>query len=113
MDFNYPELYYTIFPKVIDTLKTFSGNNISNREISKEDMEEMISNIYMKVIKEYPEIDMDPGERRGRGSRHRHQRSFYSRSKLLIDIITIILLSELLRIKKPYNYQLENYNQMF
>lgn len=113
MDYNYPELYYRVFPKVIDTLNEFLGNNNNSKEISKEDIEEMIGEVYIKIVRECPEIDVDPGERRGRGTRYRLQRPFYGRRKLLIDIITIILLSELLRVNKTYGYGLEKYSQIF
>ncbi len=101
-NFNYPDLYYQIYPKVIEVvgkkLHTETGN------MSQDSIEEMIDEIYIDIIKLYPEIDEDPVERRGRMPRYSkaNKRYFYGRKKLLRDFISIILISELLRRISPY-----------
>lgn len=106
MNLNYPELYYRIYPKVINIVNSYLKDKESIEDIGKKDMEKMVDEVYQNIVMECPEIDEDPIERRGgRGSRYRiMQRPFYGRRKLIQDIITIILLSELLRRTNPYSY---------
>lgn len=102
MDYNYPELYYRIYPKVMDSVNKYMNKNKEIRNIPKEDMESMIDEIYEKMAYECPEIDEDPIERRGR---YRiTQRPFYGRRRLVRDIISIILISELIRRVNPYGF---------
>lgn len=102
MDYNYPELYYRIYPKAIDSVNRYLEKNGYKRDISKEDMEAMIDEVYEKMVYECPEIDEDPIERRGR---YRiTQRPFYGRRRLVRDIITIILISELIRRINPHGF---------
>ena len=105
MDYNYPELYYRIYPKVIDTVSRYMDSNQHFHDITEEDMERMVDDVYEKMVVECPEIAEDPMERRSRGSRYRTaQRPFFGRRRLVRDIISIILLSELLRRTNPYGY---------
>ncbi|CCQ97844.1 hypothetical protein CULT_710037 [[Clostridium] ultunense Esp] len=102
MDYNYPELYYRIYPKAIDSVNRYLEKNGDKRDISKEDMEAMIDEVYEKMVYECPEIDEDPIERRGR---YRvTQRPFYGRRRLVRDIISIILISELIRRINPHGF---------
>ena len=105
MDYNYPELYYRIYPKAIDAVSRYLNNKENQENITEEEMEGMIDEVYEKMVVECPEINEDPVERRGRGGRHRvAQRPFFGRRRLVRDIISIILLSELLRRINPYGY---------
>lgn len=105
MNFDYPELYYRIYPKVIDTVSRYLDNNPKVENIPKEDMEKMIDEVYKNLVAECPEIGEDPMERRARGPRYRiTNRPIYGRRRLARDIISIILLSELLRRINPYVY---------
>jgi hypothetical protein len=98
MSYDYPELYYRVYPKVIDTVDKHLSSNTAIESITDEDIEKMIDEVYIKMVKEYPEIHEDPLERRGRGSRVKSaQRHFFGRGRLTRDLITIILISELLR----------------
>ncbi|HSH36752.1 hypothetical protein [Schnuerera sp.] len=102
MDYNYPELYYRIYPKAIESANKYLEENQYGGDISEEDMETMIDEIYDKMVLECPEIDEDPIERRGR---YRvTQRPFYGRRRLIRDIISIILISELIRRINPYGF---------
>ncbi|NLV77662.1 MAG: hypothetical protein GX023_11970 [Tissierellia bacterium] len=105
MSLNYPELYYRIYPKVISTVDSHLKDKESIEDIEDKDMEKMVDEIYQKIVLECPELNEDPVERRGRGPRYRTmQRPFYGRRKLVRDIISIVLLSELLRRTNPYGY---------
>ena len=100
MDCNYTELYYRIYPKVMESIDKYMEKKKEIRSIPKEDMEAMIDQVYEKMAYECPEIDEDPIERRGR---YRvTQRPFYGRRRLVRDIISIILISELIRRINPY-----------
>jgi hypothetical protein len=104
MDYDYPELYYRIYPKVIDTVSRCINNN-QGKDITEEDVEDMIDEVYEKMVVECPEIEEDPVERRRRMGKYRiTQRPFYGRRRLVRDIISIILLSELLRRTNPYSF---------
>ncbi|MCF6466786.1 hypothetical protein [Clostridium sp. Cult2] len=102
MDYNYPELYYRVYPKVIDSVNKYLEKNEYKGNISEEDMEAMIDEVYEKMVYECPELNEDPIERRGR---YRvTQRPFYGRRRLIRDIISIILISELIRRINPYGF---------
>lgn len=107
MDYNYinieyPELYYRIYPKAVEVVNKYANEISSEAEIAQDRVEKMIDEVYDEMIKELPEIDQDPMERR---SRYRAaQRPFFGRRRLLRDIIAIILLSEILRRRNPYGY---------
>lgn len=106
MDYNYPELYYRIYPKVMSTINEYLDKEGQHRNIAEEDIEKMIDEVYKKMVEECPEINEDPVERRGRMGRYRvNQRIFYGRKRLTRDIISIILISELLRRINPYSFE--------
>ncbi|MGF7059371.1 hypothetical protein [Brassicibacter mesophilus] len=102
---QYPELYYRLYPKVEDCVDRYMGDYRVDPNMTDEEMQEMIDEIYERMIEECPEIDQDSEERR---SLYLHeadtqQRPFYGRRRLLRDIIGIILLRELLRRRRrPY-----------
>ncbi|NLK44124.1 MAG: hypothetical protein GX300_07015 [Tissierellia bacterium] len=102
MNFDYPELYYRIYPKVIGEIDNNLDENCSMENITKEQMEKMVDNIYMEMVKECPEIHEDPYERRYRGRVRGEQRIFYGRSRIVRDLITILFISELLRRNRSF-----------
>lgn len=97
MYYDYPELYYRIYPKVISEVNEHLDENFSMEQITKEEMEKMVDNIYIKMVKECPEIHEDPYERRYRGRIRAEQNIFYGRSRIIRDLITILLISEIFR----------------
>ncbi|WP_313757359.1 hypothetical protein [Tissierella sp.] len=97
MYYDYPELYYRIYPKVIAAVNEHLDENYSMENITKEQMEKMVDDIYIKMVHECPEIHEDPYERRYRGRVRAEQRVFYGRSRILRDLITILLISEIFR----------------
>lgn len=96
MSYDYPELYYRIYPKIIATINEKLDDNFSIEQISVEQMNKMVDDIYIKMVQECPEIHEDPYERRARRVRG-EQYIFYGRSRIIRDLITIFLISELLR----------------
>ncbi|HEY8362071.1 MAG TPA: hypothetical protein VIK77_04230 [Tissierellaceae bacterium] len=101
MNFDYPELYYRVYPKVMAEIESNLDENYSIENITKEQMEKMVDNIYIKMVKECPEIHEDPYERRYRRVRG-EQRIFYGRSQIIRDLITILLISELFRRRQSF-----------
>ena len=97
MSYDYPELYYRIYPKIISRVDEHLNGNYSVEEITKEQIDKMVDDIYIKTVQEYPEIHEDSYERRYRGRIRGAQNIFYGRSRLTRDLITILLISELLR----------------
>lgn len=98
MSYDYPELYYRVYPKIISVVNEHLDENCSMEQITDEQMEKMIDDIYIKMVRECPEIHEDPYERRYRPSKVRgEQRIFYGRSRIIRDLISIFLISELLR----------------
>lgn len=109
MDYNfntpYPELYYRIYPKVIEVINKNIGFESIDENSYQDKVESMISEVFEQMASECPEIIADPLERRQRSSRYKTaQRIYYGRGRLVRDIISIILISELLRRNSPYNY---------
>lgn len=97
MSYDYPELYYRVYPKVMAAVDAeLNGRNPIN-EISNEQMDKMVNDVYYDMVEEYPEIHEDPYERRYRGRVRGEQRIFFGRSRILRDFITVLLISELLR----------------
>lgn len=74
MYYDYPELYYRIYPKVISAVNEHLDENYSMENITKEQMEKMVDDIYIKMVHECPEIHEDPYERRYRGRVRGEQR---------------------------------------
>lgn len=95
---DYPELYYTTYPKVISEVNLYLEGKSEIEEITPEDIDGMLDNIYVQLANEYPEIHQDIQERKIRSRRYTSQsRAFYGRSKIIRDLISILLISELLR----------------
>lgn len=97
MYYDYPELYYRIYPKVIDAVNQHLDENCSMEEMTKEQMDKIVDDVYIKMVRECPEIHEDPYERRSRGRVRAEQGIFYGRSRIIRDLITILLISELFR----------------
>ncbi|WFA09415.1 hypothetical protein [Tissierella sp. Yu-01] len=96
MNWDYPELYYRIYPKLLESMNEHLGTDYSYDSISDEKAQIIIDDVYNKMVKEYPEIDSDPLDRRGRGRVSSSQR-YYGRRRIVRDLIAIFLISELLR----------------
>lgn len=101
-DFNYPDLYYQVYSKVMEVLSKNIHSEINS--LSQDLVEKMIDEVYIDIVDLYPEIDEDPVERRSRFPKYSriNKRYYYGRKKLLRDFISIILISELLRRIHPY-----------
>jgi hypothetical protein len=103
MSYNYPEIYHSIYPKVVDCINRHMGSMPLYGLVPDENIEQMVDEIYNEMLDECPEIGQDPGERRSRSSRYRSlQRPFYGRSRLLRDFIVVLLISELINRSYPY-----------
>lgn len=96
MNIDYPELYYSVYPKILSTIDEYLDEDFSIEELTDEEINEMINSIYIKLTKEYPEIREDSYERRINRVRGL-KRNFYGRSRIIRDLIGISLISELLR----------------
>ncbi|WP_026895106.1 hypothetical protein [Clostridiisalibacter paucivorans] len=103
-DGRYPEIYYQITPKANQCIYRYYPPYMPIYNLpDDEQMDMMVDEVYEGVIKEYPEIDRDPKERRGKSKGVFFQgRQFYGRRRLLRDMISIILLSELLKRRNYY-----------
>lgn len=101
---DYPEIYYRVYPKVIQAIDTHLGEDYSYDNIPKEKMDVMVDEVFEKVVKECPELSQDPVERRGKGRIRAAQRPYYSRGRITRDLIAIFLISELLRRNRHGSY---------
>ncbi|WDV46987.1 hypothetical protein PV797_04620 [Clostridiaceae bacterium M8S5] len=105
MDYNmqYPEIYYRIHPNVVQCIMRYSSSYDMLNQMPEEDLVEvMIDEIYNEVIREYPEINKDLREQRSVvRTKYAQNRPYYGRKKLLKDIISIILIGELLYRRRP------------
>jgi hypothetical protein len=97
MNWDYPELYYRIYPKLLESMNEHLGPEYSSNEISEEKAQIIVDDVYGKMVRECPEIDVDPLDRKKRGRVKSAQRIYYGRGKLVKDLIAIFLISELLR----------------
>lgn len=104
----YPELYHRLYPKVHDCVWRYIREKGEDWEPSKREMEDMIDEIYERMMKECPEIDNDMDERRYGMSNDVEgmQRPFFGRRRIFRDLIGIVLLGTLLgrRRRRYYNY---------
>lgn len=94
MDWDYPELYYRIYPKVTDALDRHVGKGKCDN-ISDEQFDRIVDDVYRRMAKECPEINSDPLERKGKAKYA--QRPLFGRGRIIRDLITIFLISEILR----------------
>ncbi|MTI67272.1 MAG: hypothetical protein FH753_11840 [Firmicutes bacterium] len=107
MDSNnqYPELYYGVYPKVQDCINKYYPPYVPIYQMpDNEQMDTMVEEIYKECIEEYPEINQDSKERRimARGISPQ-QRPFYGRRRIFRDLLSIIIIGELLR-RRRYPY---------
>lgn len=109
MNRDYPEIYYRVYPKIIQSINSHLGDDYSIDTISDEELDAMIDEVFYKVTKECPEIYQDPSERRGRDKVRSAQRPFYGRGRITRDLIAIFLISELLRRNNYREYPLSPY----
>lgn len=101
MSRDYPELYYRIYPKLLESINDQLGADYSYDEISDEKIQIIVDDVYNKLSKECPEINSDPLDRR-RG-RVKYSQTYLSRRTLVRDLISILLISELLRRNREEN----------
>lgn len=98
MSYDYPELYYRVYPKIISVINEQLDENYTMEQITDKQMEEMVDDIYIKMVRECPEVHEDSYERRYRPNKIKvGQRIFYGRSRIIRDLISIFLISEILR----------------
>lgn len=95
MNWDYPELYYRIYPKIMQILDDSYSDNCYLDSFTEMEIEYIVEDVYKKMVKECPEMGSDPMERRGRC--RSAQNIFYGRGRLVRDLIRIFLISELLR----------------
>ncbi len=94
---DYPELYYQAYPKVVDVVNRYLETRLEVGDVTQEEMDEMIDEVYIEIAKNYPEVHGDRDEKRLRTKRYKNQqRIFYGRGRILRDSISILLISELL-----------------
>ncbi|NLL81671.1 MAG: hypothetical protein GX231_05095 [Tissierellia bacterium] len=102
MNWDYPELYYKIYPKLLESLDEHLGPDCSFDSISEVEAQIIVDDVYKKLAKECPEINTDPLDRRRKG-RSNISQTYYGRSRLVRDLISILLISELLRRNRGNN----------
>lgn len=102
----YPEIYHRLYPKIHDCVSRYVKEKGDNWEPSQRELEDMIDEVYRKMMRECPEIDQDLDERKyGMASNvDVMQRPFYGRRRLFRDLIGIIILGSLLdmRRRRPF-----------
>jgi len=100
VNYDYPELHYIIYPKVVEAINKHFEKSRTIENITGEEIEEAVYYVYRRMVQEYPEIHGDPYERRYRARQEGGRMSFYGRSKIVKDLISIILVTELFRRKE-------------
>ena len=98
---DYPNIYYIIYPKVFNELKTFIMDK-NLKIISEEQVKNFVDTIYFKIIEEFPEIHEDFDEINHNGIIYFENRYFYGRTRIMRDLILTIVISEILRFNQ-YN----------
>ncbi|AFS77707.1 hypothetical protein Curi_c06340 [Gottschalkia acidurici 9a] len=94
----YPELYYIIYPKVVQCMEEYFGGYEITHDISQGEIESLIDSVYAKVISECPEIAEDEVEMESYDVNSSiRPRPFFGRRRLLRDIAAIIFFGELFR----------------
>jgi hypothetical protein len=94
---QYPDLYYRLNPKIDECVNRYMNDNPAYTMPTEEELNQMVDDVYDQMIKECPEIDQDPADKRRVSPRNSsiQQRPFYSRRRLLRDITAILLLQRL------------------
>ncbi|MCK9444195.1 MAG: hypothetical protein M0Q14_06685 [Tissierellaceae bacterium] len=100
MNYDYPELHYIIYPKVVEALDKYFEKTRTIEDISGEEIEIAVHAVYKKMVQEHPEIHGDPSERRYRAKEKNKLKSFYGRGKVVKDLISILIITELFRRKQ-------------
>jgi len=104
---QYPELYYRMYPIVEDCIERYLRENPVNPSLTEGQMQELVDEVYERIIKDCPEIDQDPDEKGNRNTQRigTQQRPFYGRRRLTRDMISVVLLSRLIGRRYPrYDY---------
>ncbi|WP_066497682.1 hypothetical protein [Abyssisolibacter fermentans] len=109
MDFNiqYPEIYYRIHPSVVQCImRYFSSYNALNQMPDEDQLSVMVDEVYSEVVREYPEINKDIKEQKSLiRTKYAQNRPYYGRKRLLKDIISIIIIGELMKRRRPPYYR--------
>ncbi len=94
---RYPDLYRRLYPKVNDSIERHIRVKGEDWEPTDREVEDMIDEIYEKMMSECPEIDQDLDERKhSMSSIDAMQRPYYGRRRLTRDLIGIILFGSLI-----------------
>ena len=102
MNWDYPELYYRIYPKLLESINEHLGADYSCDEISDQEAQIIVDEVYNKFAKECPEISSDPFDRRRKG-KSKIAQTYYTRSRLVREIISILWIRQLLRRNREEN----------
>lgn len=93
----YPELYYAIQSKVQETMTRYFGDYPTSLDISKNEIDSLIDEVYNNMLNEYSEIEDDLDEiEKADHTEQQRLRPFYGRRRLLRDAVSIILIGDLL-----------------
>lgn len=98
----YPQSYYIIYPHVryhCDMLERKHGKNYCP---TKEEMEDILEDIFKKVEKELDKEDEDKKDKDHCRGEERKRKRPYDGRRLLNDLIGVILIGELLDRRRPF-----------
>ncbi len=107
MMMRYPELYYKVYPMVQQCVIRYYPPYMPIYMMPDDDMMEvMVDEVYDEMCKECPEIDKDPIERKKSFAKKRstQQRPYYGRRRIFRDLISILILRELMRRRRYPRY---------
>ena len=92
----YPELYYMIYPKVVQCIEEYFGEYEITHDMSQGEIDTLIDSVYAEVLSECPEIEEDEVEIESNDV-NSLRRPFFGRRRLLRDAVAIIFFGELFR----------------
>lgn len=94
---QFPELYYRLYPMVEDNVNRYLKENPAGPDLTDEQVQGIVDEIFERLVRECPEIAEDIDEKNNRHAMdvEAQQRPFYGRRRLSRDLISIILLSRL------------------
>lgn len=94
---SYPELYYSIESKVGETIDRYFEGYDNFEDVSQNEIEGLIDEVYREMASEISEIEEDSVEIESKDIEQQQLRPYYGRRRLLRDMIGVILIGELLR----------------
>lgn len=108
-----PELYKKIDKEAEKCIDEHLFNRSYDYMPDQEEMDNMVREVYRKVIKDYPEINNDPYEN-NRGLKVKASRKFYGRRRIADAFIWYVLIDRLDRRRRrtyrPYPRPYRPYN---